>query len=147
MELKEAFIQSVLEVCNLYKMQSQFKQDSEEKLIAANQVNVMISFTHTQKGKVIFEFNQDTALKIASVLLDQEVKTFFDVTVKKSIGEFTTFITRLAIGKMKVSSSIYFSDPILVTGNNIFGLISRSKANKLVFQMNDDLMILTYYIE
>ena len=91
MELNEAFIQSVLEVCSLYKMQSQFKQDSEENLITANdQVNVMISFTHTQKGTALFGFNQESALKIASVLLDQEVKSF-DLTAKKAIGEFHYF--------------------------------------------------------
>jgi CheY-specific phosphatase CheX len=147
MELKEAFIQSVLEVGSLYQMRTQFKQDAEEDLITANdQVNVMISFTHTQKGTALFGFNQDFALKIASVLLEREVNSF-DLTAKKAIGEFATFITSLAIGKMKVSSSVYFSDSILVTGNNILVMISRLKANQLVFQIEDGLMLLTYYIE
>lgn len=147
MELKEAFIQSVLEVCFLYKIESQFQQDTEKNLIdAIDQVNVMISFTQTPKGKAIFGFSQDRAIKIASAMLGQEVKSF-DLTAKKAVGEFTAFITSLAIGKTKISSSVYFSDPLIVTGNNLLVMISRLKAKQLVFQIEDDLMLFTYCIE
>lgn len=147
MELNEAFVQSVLEVCYLYKIQSQFQRGAEENLIAAaDQVNVMVNFTQTPKGKAIFAFSQKRALKIASAMLGQDVKSF-DLTAKKVVTEFTTFITGLAIGKMKISSSISFSDPILLTGNNIMVMLSRLKSKQLVFQIEDDLMLLTHCIE
>jgi CheY-specific phosphatase CheX len=146
MELKEAFIQSVLEVCSLYKMPTQFKQNTEGNLMATDQVNVMISFTQALKGKAIFGFSHDRALMIASAMLGQEVNSF-DLTAKNAIGEFIAFITSLAIGKMVVIGSVYFAAPFFVTGNNLFLMTSRLKANQLVFQIQDDLMLLTYCSE
>jgi CheY-specific phosphatase CheX len=146
MEFNEAFIQSILEVCSLYKMQPQFKQDTEGNLMATDQVNVMISFAQALKGKAIFGFSQDRALKIASAMLGWEVKSF-DLTAQNAIAEFIAFITSLAIGKMNIIGSVHFSTPFFVTGNNLSLMISRLKANQKVFQIQDDLMLLTYCIE
>jgi CheY-specific phosphatase CheX len=146
MELKDAFVKAVLEVCSLYGIQGEFKQTAEENLLTTNDVSVMISFAQNPKGKAIFGFSQKRALTIASSMLDQEVQSL-DAAAKNVIGEFTTFITSLAIGKTAVIGSMYFSAPVIVTGTNVFLMVSRQKSSQLVFQIQDDEMYLTYSIE
>jgi CheY-specific phosphatase CheX len=146
MELKDAFIKAVLEVCALYSLQGDFKHINEENLLATNEVNVMISFAQNPKGKVIFGFSRNRALKIASAMLGREVESL-DTAAKNVIGEFVTFITSLAIGKTAVIGAMYFSAPVIVTGTNVFLMISRQKSNQLVFQIHDDETLLTYCIE
>lgn len=146
MELKEAFIKAILEVCALYNLQGEYKHTSEENLLVTNDVNVMISFAQNPKGKAIFGFSQKRALKIASAMLGQEVQSL-DAAAKNVIGEFITFITSLAIGKTAVIGSMYFSAPVIVSGTNVYLRVSRQKSSQLVFQVHDDEMFLTYCIE
>ena len=146
MELKEAFVKAVLEVCALYSIQGDFKGTVEENLLATNDVNVMISFGQNPKGKAIFGFSPKRALKIASAMLGQEVDTL-DAAAKNVIGEFITFVTSLAIGKTAVIGSMYFSAPVIVTGANVYLMVARQKTVQLVFQVHDDEMLLTFCLE
>jgi CheY-specific phosphatase CheX len=146
MEFKDAFIKAVLEVFTLYSIRGEYVKTVEENLLTTNDINVMISFGQSPKGKAIFGFTRNRALKIASAMLGQEVEVI-DAAVKNVISEFITFVTSLAIGKTAVIGSMYFSAPIIVTGNNVFLIVSRQKSSQLVFQIQDDEMYLTYCLE
>jgi CheY-specific phosphatase CheX len=146
MELREAFIKAVLEVYALYTIQGEFKQIAEENMLATHDVNVMISFAPNPKGKVICGFSRKGALQIAAAMLGREVLSL-DTAAYNAMGEFITFITSLAIGKTAVIGSMYFSVPVIVTGTNVYLMISRQKSSQLVFQMPDDEMLLAYCIE
>jgi len=146
MDLKEALMKSMAEVCSLYGMTPQFQQETEGSLMATDQVNVMISFGPNPKGKITFGFNLTRALKIAAAMLGEEVESF-NLKARTILSEFATFNTSLAIGKTAVFGAISFSAPIIITGTNVHAVISRLKAKQLVFQIEDDLMLLTYCIE
>lgn len=146
MDLKEALLKSMAEVCSLYGMEPQFQQDTEGSLLATDQVNVMISFGPNPKGKITFGFNRARALKIATAMLGEEAESL-DLKTGNILSEFATFITGLAIGKTAVIGAISFSAPIIITGTNVHAVISRLKVKQLVFQIDDDLLLLTYCIE
>ncbi len=147
MEIKDAFIQSITEFFPLFKMKPQFKYEAEEKLLSsADQVNVLNSFSQTLQGNIIFGFSKERALKIAS-LARGEMTEVFDKDAKNAIGEITTFIVNLAISKYKAINLINISPPVVISGNEVFLMISRAKTTKLVFQLDDDIFSMTYYIE
>lgn len=146
MEIKEAFVKAVLEVFSLYGIEGDFTGTVEENLLKTNDVNVMISFGQNPKGKAIFGLSRNRVLDIASAMLGQEVETL-DAASKNVIGEFVTFVTSLAIGKTAVMGSMYFSAPVIVTGSNVYLMVSRQKTVQLVFQMHDDEMYLTFCLE
>lgn len=148
MEIKEAFIRSVIEVFSLFRMKAQFLQEEEQSFLSsADQVNILNSFSHALKGNIVFGFSRSRALKIASLSKGQEVFNF-DMEAKNAIGELTTLAMNLAISKFKAVNSIYISPPVLITGDEVFLMISGVKTTKLLFQLNnEDLLSVAYCIE
>lgn len=147
MEIKEAFIRSMMEVFPIFKLKPQFQREEVKNLLTAtDQVNVLISFTHTLKGNIVFGLDKDAALKVASAMTGREVQVL-DQDARNSLEEIANLIVSLAIGKHQVVSSIYFSSPLLVSGDNMSLLLSRVKSTKLVFQLKESFISLAYCIQ
>jgi CheY-specific phosphatase CheX len=147
MEIKEAFIRSTMEVFPIFKLKPQFQHEEEKSLLTAtDQVNILISFTHTLKGNIVFGLDKNAALKVASAMTGREVQ-ILDQEAKNVLEEIANMIVSLAIGKHQVVSSIYFSSPLLITGDNMSLLLSRVKATKLIFQLKENYISLAYCIQ
>lgn len=147
MKIKDAFVKSVQELFTLFNVSPQFiREEESEFLSSTDQVNILNSFSHTLKGNVVFGLSKSRALKMASLSIGREIETF-NAEAKKTISDITTFAVNLAIGKFRVVNSIYISPPVLITGDNLFSMISRVKTTKLVFQLNEDFLSVAYCIE
>ncbi len=145
--LKKAFIQSVSEVFPLFQMQPQYKEEMEDKfLTSAEDVNVLISFSHTLEGNIVFGFKKSRALKVASLVKGLDFSNL-DQEAKSALGEIATLVSNLAIGKFQVVNTINISPPILISGDHIFLMISRVKTTKLYFELGDDRFSISYCVE
>jgi CheY-specific phosphatase CheX len=149
MELKESLIQAVTDVLPIFKLKPLYQYAKEEKFIsAADQVNVLNSFSHTLQGNIVFGFSRARAIKIGSILKGIEVQTL-DGDSKNAIGEIITLAVNVAMSKFKAINSIAISPPVFISGENIILMISRAKTTKLVFQLDDenDLLSVAYNVE
>jgi CheY-specific phosphatase CheX len=148
MELKEALYRSVQEIFSMLNLHPELKQAIEEpSLTSAFEVNALVGFNNTIKGNVVFALDKEAALKVTAAMtgMDQSV----DYTkVKNTIGDLAKITTDLALGKMNINSSIYFTPPpSLITGEDLFLLISRTRSERLLFQINNAEFAIAYSLE
>jgi Predicted inhibitor of MCP methylation, homolog of CheC len=149
MELKDSFIKAVADVMPIFKLRPSYQYTKEEQLfIAAEQINVLNSFSHTLQGNIVFGFSKARALKIASNLRGVEVHAL-DGAAKNAIGDITTLAVNVAISRFKAINSIAISPPTFICGENVLLMISRVKTTKLVFKIDgdSDLLSVAYYVE
>ena len=148
MELKEALCQSVKEIFTMLNLRPELKEVLEEPaLTSAAEVNALIGFNYSIKGNVVFALDKTTARQVAAAMTGADPGGD-DSKVKNAIGDVAKLVTDLALGKLKINSSIYFTPPpTLVTGEDVFLLISRTQAKRLLFQINNAEFSIAYSLE
>ena len=147
MDLKEIIIQTVNEVFPTFALNPQFQTQKEEPyLTSTEQVNILMGFSNHIKGTLVLALNKSLALHIASAMMKKELTAFDDVS-KSSLAEILNMIVGNTFGKVNPEIITCLSPPTLVTGNNIFLIISRLKSEKLLFQLNEGIFSIAYCIE
>jgi chemotaxis protein CheX len=82
-------------------------------------VAVVIGVVGNIKGRIVFDMNEETALKIASKLNGEEFKTFNDMA-RSTIGEIANMITGRSVTKLeKERLAFNFTPPTIITGENL----------------------------
>jgi chemotaxis protein CheX len=148
MDLKEQLIQSSTKIMPQFGLKAEFQGAIEEnQLSSANQVNILIGFSGGLTGNIVAGFKKTTALKVISTMMGGMGVTALDVLGRSAIGEITTMIAGNAMEGMGTKAAISFSPPTIVTGERIFLVISRLKANKLTFKLGDDLFNISFCLE
>lgn len=148
MELKEALRHSVQEIFTMMNLKPDLKQEAEESsLTSASEINAVVGFNFLFKGNIVFGLDKNAAIKIAKSMTGEELNTV-DTKVKNTVGDVAKLITDLALGKLNINSSIYFTPPpTLVTGENVFLMISRTRSQRLSFRIDDLDFSIAYSIE
>lgn len=147
MEIKEALTQAMQEVCRLYMLKSELRGEAvKSSLCSTEPINVLIGFSMSLRGNVVFGFNKSAAMKLVSVINGVE-NAAFDAKTKSSLGEFARFTLDLAISKSQMVKTVSLSPPIIVTGENIFLMIGQVKTVQLAFGLDEDLVSVSYYLE
>lgn len=148
MELKEALCRSVKEIFTMLNLRPELKEVVEESaLTSASEVNALVGFNYSIKGNVVFALDKNTARQVTVAMTGADPDGD-DSKVKNAIGDVAKLVTDLALGKMKINSSIYFSPPpTLVIGEDVFLLISRTQAKRLLFQLNNAEFSIAYSLE
>ena len=113
---------------------------------AGDHVNVLSSFSHTLKGNIVFGFSKARALKIASLFKGEELQVL-DEEAKSTMNEITKLTVNLAIGKFKAVNSIFVSPPVLIIGDDMSLMISIVQTTRLIFQIDEDILSVSFYIE
>lgn len=145
--LKNTFILAITEVMPLFQMCPVFHHEEERNFLdSADDVNVLISFSHTLEGNIVFGFQRESAIKVAS-LIRGITFTVLDMEAKNALGEVAALVSNIAISKYQIVNSINITPPILATGDNLFLMISRVKTTKLIFQNHSDQFSVSYCIE
>ncbi|HEY5585765.1 MAG TPA: chemotaxis protein CheX [Ruminiclostridium sp.] len=148
MDLKEQLIQSSTNILPQFGLRTEFQGAIEEnQLSSANQVNILIGFSGGLTGNMVVGFKKTTAFKVISTMMGGVDVTALDVIGSSAIGEITTMIAGNAMAGMEAKTPIIFSPPTIVTGERIFLIISRLKANKLTFRLGDDLFNISFCLE
>ena len=148
MELKEALCLSVQEIFTMLNLSPELKQVVEEpSLTSASEVNALVGFNYSIKGNIVFALDKNTAHQVTAAMTGADPGGD-DSKVKNTIGDVAKLVTDLALGKMNINSSIYFTPPpTLVTGEDVFLLISRTQAKRLLFQINNVGFSIAYSLE
>lgn len=148
MELQEALWRSVQEVFTMINLNPELKQVVEEpSLTSASEVNALVGFNYSIKGNIVFALDKNIARQVTTVMTGVDPGGD-DSKVKNAIGDVAKLITDLALGKLKINNSIYFTPPpTLVTGEDVFLLISRTKSKRLLFQINNAEFSIAYSLD
>jgi chemotaxis protein CheX len=82
-------------------------------------VAVVIGVVGNIKGRIVFDMNEETALKIAGKLNGEEFKSFNDMA-RSTIGEIANMITGRSVTKLeKERLAFNFTPPTIITGENL----------------------------
>jgi len=82
-------------------------------------VAVVIGIIGNLKGRLVFDMNEDTALKIVSKLNGEEFKTFNEMA-RSTIGELANMITGRSVTKLeKERLAFNFTPPTIITGEKL----------------------------
>lgn len=148
MEIKEALNNSVQEIFTMLNLKPVLTKETEEpSLTSALEVNALVGFNYSVKGNIVFGLDKSTALKITTAMTGEKPGTF-DAIVKNAVGDLAKLVTDLALGKLNINSSIYFTPPpTLVVGEEVFLLISRTRAERLSFQIDNAEFSIAYSLE
>ena len=148
MELKEAICRSVQEIFTMLNFRPELKQVIEEpSLTSASEVNALVGFNYSIKGNIVFALDKNTARQVTAAMTGSDPGED-DSKVKNSIGDVAKIVTDLALGKMNINSSIYYTPaPTLVTGENVFLLISRTQSKRLSFQIDNAEFSIAYSLD
>lgn len=148
MELKEALCRSVKEIFTMLNLKPELKEVVEEpSLTSAAEVNALVGFNYSIKGNVVFALDKTTARQVTEAMTGADPGGD-ESKMKNTIGDVAKLVTDLALGKLKINSAIYFTPPpTLVTGEDVFLLISRTQAKRLLFQINNAEFSIAYSLE
>jgi len=148
MELKEAIYRSVQEIFAMLNLKPELKQVIEEpSLTSAAEVNALVGFNYSIKGNIVFALDKNTARRVTAAMTGTDPGAD-ESKVKNTISDVAKLVTDLALGKLNINSSIYFTPPpTLVTGENVFLLISRTQAKRLLFQTTNLEFSIAYSLE
>lgn len=148
MELKEALCRSVQEIFKMINLKTELIQEIEEpSLTSVSDINAVVGFNYSIKGNIVFALNKSSALTITAAMTGNSPGAA-DSKIKNAVGDMAKLITDLALGKLNINSSIYFTPPpTLVTGENVFLLISRIKSHRLLFRTNNAEFSIAYSLE
>lgn len=71
----------------------------------------------------------------------------WDDIAKSALAEFTNMVLGSAIAKLNSATKVDYSPPTVVIGKKLFLMISRLKAYKLSFELDEYLYDLSFCIE
>lgn len=148
MELKEALNRSVQEIFTMLNLKPELKQETQEaSLTSASEINALVGFNYSLKGNIVLALNKSAALTITAAMTGENPSTV-DLKVKNTVGDVAKLVTDLALGKLNINSSIYYTPPpTLIAGENVFLLISRTRSERLSFQINNAEFSIAYSLE
>lgn len=148
MELKEAINRSVQEIFTMLNLKPELKQETEEaSLTSASEINALVGFNYSLKGNIVLALNKNAALTITAAMTGENPSAV-DFKVKNTVGDVAKLVTDLALGKLNINNSIYYTPtPTVISGENVFLLISRTRSERLSFQINNAEFSIAYSLE
>lgn len=147
MDLRDAFIKAVSEIIMLYGFKPQFIEEKvDDFTTSADQVNFLISFTGQLKGKVLYSMDKEKLYYFASIILNREIQELDPGTIN-DITDLFNFITKGALGKFQSTSNFSHLPSMLITGDNILLINNNLKIKKLLFNINDLILTVSYSLE
>lgn len=148
MDIKKALIDAIGEVLYQFGMNPLYIGESEEeKLASAHPVNILIGLSVGIRGNIVLGLTEVTALKIVSAMMGGTAANGLDDISKSALAEFTNMVLGSAIAKLNSSVKVDYSPPTVVVGKKLFLMISRLKAYKLTFELDEYLYDLSFCIE
>lgn len=139
MDLKSAIIESIVELFQMFGLNSFFKEDVYEKhQFWGEQVNILIGFTEGIKGNVIIGLKKTTACKIVSAMMGGVEINELDFMAKSALGEFANMTLGSAVVKLNWDEIINLSPPTVATGEDMSITVAGNNAVKLNFDLNGE---------
>lgn len=148
MELKEALVRSVQDVFSMFGLSSEFQGESEEThLTSADQVNILLGFNDSMRGSLVLGMGKPSALQLISIMMGGMEVSELDDLAKSGLGEFANMFAGTAFGKIQTTGIVSLTPPTMVTGGNMFLMISRVRALRLMFEFGGQPLHISFCVE
>lgn len=101
----------------------------KEKLQATNEVTALIGLSRDLQGNVAISMSENTAKKIASIMMMGKPVETLDEMAQSAIAELANMLASSAMTALDQNGlAVGVSPPTLITGKNLFCIISQVKA-------------------
>jgi chemotaxis protein CheX len=121
----------------------------ESSLNSGEEVNVLTGVTQGFNGSIVLGMPQKAACKLAGKMMGGREITTLDSMAKSAVCELTNMlvakIANHAGSQMQIVVDI--SPPTLITGEDMFMMISRTPSKKVFFKLGDTKFNIAYALE
>lgn len=127
-------------------------------LNSTEEVNTLVGISGDMEGNVMFGYTDKTAKVIAAKLMGADSVNKVDIYVKSALADFYSEFCKRFTHKLKVESSfnissgqknytLLSSNPTYISGEDMFGAISKVPSKKLFFKVDGDKFGIAYSLE
>lgn len=100
----------------------------KEKLQATNEVTALIGLSRDLQGNVAISMSENTAKKIASIMMMGKPVETLDEMAQSAIAELANMLASSAMTALDQNGlAVGVSPPTLITGKNLFCIVSQVK--------------------
>jgi len=146
--LKDAIVETCNELFPMFGINQTFIDEvSDKTLNSCEQVNVLVGLTQGLKGNIVVGLPDAAALKIVSAMMCGMEITEIDVMAKSALSEFTNMLCGNMVSKLNSEEIIDISPPTIVTGDNMYLMISRAPSKIVQLKLADIPFSIAYCIE
>lgn len=148
LSLKDPFVQTCSEVLPTFGIDYRFMCElPESSLNSGEPVNLLIGLSNGVKGNIVVGMTKEAALRIVSGMMGgMEVSELNDMA-KSALSEFANMLCGNAIAKIPTNDRVNVAPPTIITGDEIFLMISKAPAKKVFFKMESTKFNIAYSLE
>lgn len=152
----DIFIQVFDDLFTYINLEHKFiREIPESSLNSTEIVNTVIGITGDIEGNIMFSHSIKAATDIAGKLMGTEALSDIDLYVKSALADFygefcERFINLVKIANMYEDTdnltgyNLLLTDPTYVSGENMYGVISKVPSKKLFFKINGEKFGIAY---
>lgn len=130
----------------------------ESTMNSTEMVNTLVGISGDMEGNIMFGHSDKTAKEIAAKLIGVKDVKNVDIFVKSALSDFYSEFCKRFTHKIKVETSfniasgeknytLLSSNPTYISGEDMFGVISKVPSKKLFFKVNGEKFGIAYSLE
>lgn len=127
-------------------------------LNSTEMVNTLVGISGDMEGNIMFGFTDKTAKEIAAKLIGADEIKDIDIFVKAALADFYSEFCKRFTQAVRVETAFNISDgeknyilltsnPTYISGEDMFGAISKVPSKKLFFKVNGEKFGIAYSLE
>lgn len=127
-------------------------------LNSTEMVNTLVGISGDMEGNVMFGYTDKTAKEIAAKLIGTDKIEEIDIFAKAALADFYSEFCKRFTYKLKLETSfdnssgekkyvLLSSNPTYISGEDMFGAISKVPSKKLFFKVNGEKFGIAYSLE
>lgn len=127
-------------------------------LNSTEMVNTLIGVSGDMEGNIMFGYTEKTAKEIAAKLIGIDKIEDIDIFAKAALADFYSEFCKRFTHRIKVETSfnistgeknyvLLSSNPTYISGEDMFGAISKVPSKKLFFKVNGEKFGIAYNLE
>lgn len=121
-------------------------------------VNTLVGISGDMEGNIMFGYTEKTAKEIAAKLMGADSPPDVDIYVKSALADFFSEFCKRSINTIRLESSynvsedskdyvLLSSNPTYISGEEMYGIISKVPSKKLFFKVNGEKFGIAYSLE
>ena len=157
--LNDMFVQVFEDLFSYVGMNHKFMCEvPSSTLNSTEEVNTLVGISGDMEGNVMFGYTDKTAKAIAAKLIGTDEIDKIDLFAKSALADFYSEFCKRFTHKLKVESSfnisngekkyiLLSSNPTYISGEDMFGAISKVPSKKLFFKVDGEKFGIAYSLE
>lgn len=157
--LNDIFVQVFEELFSYLGISHKFMCEvPSSTLNSTEEVNTLVGISGDMEGNIMFGYTGKTAKEIAGKLMDKEDIKNIDIYSKSALADFYSEFCKRFTHKIRVETAfdissgdknyiLLSSNPTYISGEDMFGAISKVPSKKLFFRVNGEKFGIAYSLE